>query len=58
VGQVTGLVIAHLLHREAIPFVLLERHTLADLCQHPKAGLSEYRTVQSLQREHLATKDR
>jgi 2-polyprenyl-6-methoxyphenol hydroxylase-like FAD-dependent oxidoreductase len=45
------LVIAHLLQREAIPCVVLERHTLADLGQHPKAGLIEYRTVASLQRE-------
>jgi p-hydroxybenzoate 3-monooxygenase len=49
-----GLVIAHLLQREAIPCVVLERHTLADLCQHPKAGLIEYRTVASLQRERIA----
>jgi p-hydroxybenzoate 3-monooxygenase len=49
-----GLVIAHLLHREAIPFVVLERHTLAELGQRPKAGVIEYRTVASLQREGLA----
>ena len=49
-----GLVIAHLLHREAIPCVVLERHTLADLSRHPKAGVIEYRTVASLQREGLA----
>lgn len=49
-----GLVIAQLLQREAIPCVVLERHTLADLGQHPKAGLIEYRTVASLQRERIA----
>jgi p-hydroxybenzoate 3-monooxygenase len=49
-----GLVLAHLLQRQAIPFVLLERHTLADLCRRPKAGLVEYRTVQLLQREGIA----
>jgi p-hydroxybenzoate 3-monooxygenase len=49
-----GLVIAHLLEREAIPFVVLERQTLADLCRRPKAGLIEYRTVQLLRREGIA----
>jgi 2-polyprenyl-6-methoxyphenol hydroxylase-like FAD-dependent oxidoreductase len=49
-----GLIIAHLLQRAAIPCVVLERHTLEDLGQHPKAGLIEYRTVASLQRERIA----
>jgi p-hydroxybenzoate 3-monooxygenase len=49
-----GLVIAHLLQREAIPFVVFERQELADLCRRPKAGLIEYRTVQLLQREAIA----
>jgi p-hydroxybenzoate 3-monooxygenase len=49
-----GLVLAHLLRREAIPCVVLERHTLAELSRHPKAGLIEYRTVASLQRERIA----
>jgi p-hydroxybenzoate 3-monooxygenase len=49
-----GLVIAHLLQREAIPFTVLERQALADLCRYPKAGLIEYRTVQLLQREGIA----
>jgi p-hydroxybenzoate 3-monooxygenase len=49
-----GLVLAHLLHREAIPCVVLERHTLAELSQHPKAGLIEHRTVALLQREGIA----
>ena len=40
-----GLVLAHPLHREGIPFVLFERKTQADLCRLPKAGLIEYRTV-------------
>ena len=42
-----GLVLAHLLQREAIPFVVFERQAPADLGR-PKAGLVEYRTVQLL----------
>jgi p-hydroxybenzoate 3-monooxygenase len=49
-----GLVIAHLLQRERIPFVVFERKTRADLCRLPKAGLIEYRTVQLLRRENIA----
>ena len=49
-----GLVVAHLLHREGIPFVVFERKPLADLCRSPKAGLIEYRTVQLLKREGIA----
>ena len=49
-----GLVLAHLLHREGIPFVVFERKPLADLCRGPKAGLIEYRTVQLLKREGIA----
>ncbi|MBV9383944.1 MAG: FAD-dependent monooxygenase [Streptosporangiaceae bacterium] len=49
-----GLVVAHLLQREAIPFVVFERHPLSELCRRPKAGLIEYRTVQLLAREGIA----
>src|SRR5207245_8127128 len=49
-----GLVVAHLLQREAIPFVVFERQALADLAGRPKAGLVEYRTVQLLAREGIA----
>jgi p-hydroxybenzoate 3-monooxygenase len=49
-----GLVIAHLLQREAIPFVVFERQPLAELARRPKAGLVEYRTVQLLARESIA----
>ena len=49
-----GLVIAHLLQREGIPFMLLERQSQADLGRSPKAGLIEYRTVQQLRREGIA----
>ena len=49
-----GLVVAHLLQREAIPFVVFERQTLAELACRPKAGLVEYRTVQLLAREGIA----
>jgi p-hydroxybenzoate 3-monooxygenase len=49
-----GLVVAHLLQREDIPFVVFERQTLAGLARRPKAGLVEYRTVQLLAREGIA----
>jgi p-hydroxybenzoate 3-monooxygenase len=49
-----GLVLAHLLHREGIPFVVFERKTQADLCRLPKAGLIEYRTVRLLEHEGIA----
>jgi p-hydroxybenzoate 3-monooxygenase len=49
-----GLVLAHLLQREGIPFVVFERQTRADLCRLSKAGLVEYRTVRLLEREGLA----
>ena len=49
-----GLVIAHLLQRAAVPFVLLERHTQVDVASRPKAGLIEHRTVQQLRAAGLA----
>ncbi|HUL27103.1 MAG TPA: FAD-dependent monooxygenase [Streptosporangiaceae bacterium] len=49
-----GLVLAHLLQRAAIPFVVFERKAHADLCRLPKAGLIEYRTVRLLEREGIA----
>jgi p-hydroxybenzoate 3-monooxygenase len=49
-----GLVVAHLLQRAAIPFVVFERQPLAGLARHPKAGLVEYRTAQLLAREGVA----
>lgn len=49
-----GLVVAHLLQREGIPFVVFERQALAELARRPKAGLVEYRTVQLLAREGIA----
>ena len=49
-----GLVAAHLLQRENIPFTVFERQTLAELASRPKAGLVEYRTVQLLAREDIA----
>src|SRR5579863_4266764 len=49
-----GLVVAHLLQREAIPFVIFERQAYAELARRPKAGLVEYRTVQLLAHEGIA----
>ena len=49
-----GLVVAHLLQREAIPFVVFERQAPAELARRPKAGLVEYRTVRLLAREGIA----
>ena len=49
-----GLVVGHLLRRAGISFVLLERHTVADLAGRPKAGLIEYRTVQLLRDAGIA----
>jgi p-hydroxybenzoate 3-monooxygenase len=49
-----GLVIGHLLHREGIPFVLVERHGPDDYQGRPKAGVVEYRTVQLLTDEGIA----
>jgi p-hydroxybenzoate 3-monooxygenase len=48
-----GLVLAHLLQREGIPFVVFERKSRAELCRLPKAGLVEYRTVRLLEREGI-----
>jgi len=49
-----GLVVAHILRRFGIPFVLLERHPQTDLLAVPKAGLIEYRTVKLLETEEIA----
>jgi p-hydroxybenzoate 3-monooxygenase len=49
-----GLMLAHLLHRENIPFVVFEREEQPDLCRNAKAGLIEYRTVQLLNQEGIA----
>ncbi len=49
-----GLVLAHLLHGEGIPFVVFERKTQAGLWRLPKAGLIEYRTVRLLEHEGIA----
>ena len=49
-----GLVLAHLLHRADVPFVVFERKPRAELCRLPKAGLIEYRTVRLLEREGIA----
>ena len=49
------VVLAHLLRRERIPFLVFERKTRVDPCRRfPKAGLIEYRMVQLLRRENIA----
>jgi p-hydroxybenzoate 3-monooxygenase len=49
-----GLVLAWLLHRAYIPFVLVERLTQTEVGTQPKAGIVEYRTVELLRREGIA----
>jgi p-hydroxybenzoate 3-monooxygenase len=49
-----GLVLAHLLRDAGISFVVVERHTRADVAGHPKAGMIEYRTVELLRRVGIA----
>lgn len=49
-----GLVLAHLLQRQSIPFVVYERQARADLSRLPKAGLIENRTVRLLEGEGIA----
>src|SRR5215471_236037 len=49
-----GLVLAHILHREHIPFVIVDRHAHAELRARSKAGLIEYRTVRLLAAEGIA----
>ncbi len=43
-----GLVAAHLLHRQGIPFVVLERRARSDMEGMAKAGSIDYRTVELL----------
>ncbi len=49
-----GLVLAYLLRRAGVAFVLLERHAREELRSLPKAGAIEYRTVQLLTAEGIA----
>jgi p-hydroxybenzoate 3-monooxygenase len=49
-----GLVLAHILRRERIPFVIVDRHAHAELRARSKAGLIEYRTVRLLAAEGIA----
>jgi p-hydroxybenzoate 3-monooxygenase len=41
-------VLAHLLQRAGVPYVVVERHGAADVAGAPKAGIIEYRTVELL----------
>jgi p-hydroxybenzoate 3-monooxygenase len=49
-----GLVLAWLLHRAHVPFVLVERLAQAEVGTQPKAGIVEYRIVELLRREGIA----
>jgi p-hydroxybenzoate 3-monooxygenase len=49
-----GLVLAWLLHRARVPFLLVEQLTQAEVGTQPKAGIVEYRTVELLRREGIA----
>ena len=49
-----GLVIAHVLQRSGIPFVLFERQGADGLRARVKAGMIEHRTVELLERHGLA----
>jgi p-hydroxybenzoate 3-monooxygenase len=49
-----GLVLALMLQRAAIPFVVVERRSRADVGGPPKAGSIDYRTVQMLKRVGIA----
>jgi p-hydroxybenzoate 3-monooxygenase len=43
-----GLVAAHILQREGIDFIVLERHAQSDMGSMAKAGAIDYRTVEAL----------
>ena len=49
-----GLVVAHLLQRQGIPFVVLERHLRTDMEGLAKAGSIDYRTVELLKAVGIA----
>jgi p-hydroxybenzoate 3-monooxygenase len=49
-----GLVAAHILQREDIDFVVLERHAQSDLGSMAKAGVIDYRTVEALKSVGIA----
>ena len=49
-----GLVAAHLLHRQGIPFVVLERRARSDMEGMAKAGSIDYRTVELLKSVGIA----
>ena len=49
-----GLVAAHVLLREGIDFVVLERHARTDMGSMAKAGAIDYRTVEALKKVGIA----
>jgi p-hydroxybenzoate 3-monooxygenase len=49
-----GLVAAHILQREGIDFVVLERHAQTDMGSMAKAGAIDYRTVEALKAVGIA----
>ena len=48
-----GLVLAWLLQRAGVPYVLVERQTREEIGTQPKAGIVEYRTAELLRAEGL-----
>ena len=53
-GGPAGLVAAHMLQREGIEFVVLERHARTDMGSMAKAGAIDYRTVEVLKSVGIA----
>lgn len=52
-----GLVVARMLQRAGVPFVLLEQRPRAELDTYPKAGLIEFQTVELLTNVGIADVD-
>jgi p-hydroxybenzoate 3-monooxygenase len=49
-----GLTLANLLHRRGVPFIIVDKFTAEELLQRARAGMLEYRTVETLDRMGLA----
>jgi p-hydroxybenzoate 3-monooxygenase len=53
-GGPAGLVLGHILARERVPFIVIERRARPDWGGPPKAGSIDFRTVELLTREGIA----